>query len=189
MTVALVGALVTCVLLFLDLFTKGLADVFLKHLEGANDTPYFLNIIRWNYVQNDGIAWSSFGKSPIVMFVITALTGVMIVAIGVLFFTYFKKNTPARMALAVIEAGAIGNFVDRVVRGGLVRDFINIRFLLPEYTCNFADMCVVLGAIALIVIILFIGPHSAFPITKKWREEAKKLEEAEKKGKKGKKKS
>lgn len=174
MIIALVGALIVFVLLFIDLLTKALAQAF---LEGAPVGDMFLGFARLEFQRNDGIAWSMFDKNPIAMTVVTALTVVMIVAIGVAYFTVAKKNTPARIALAVIEAGAIGNLVDRLCLD-YVRDFIHIDLILPAYTCNVADMYIVLGAIALVIIILFIGKDAAFPITKKWRAQAK-AEDAE----------
>lgn len=172
MTVALVGGLISLILLGIDLLTKALADGF-----NVQQTDYFLGIMRLKNERNPGIAWSMFGNNPVAMNIITAITILMIIGIAVLYFTYFKKNTPARITLAVIEAGAVGNLIDRLYFGE-VRDFINIKFLLPEYTCNLADMFIVLGAIALVIIILFIGKDSAFPLTKKWREEAKAEEAA-----------
>ncbi|MDE7296898.1 MAG: signal peptidase II, partial [Clostridia bacterium] len=172
------------ILLFVDLLTKAIAFAVQVH-----QPDMFLGIVKLDCVMNPGIAWGVLGENPPAMVAITVLTGFMAVGIAVLFFTYFKHNTPARMALAAIEAGAIGNFIDRVYFEDGVRDFIEVDFLLPHYTCNFADMCIVLGAIALIFIILFIGKESAFPLTKKWREEAKREEALrhEKKAKKAKK--
>lgn len=183
MTIALVGGLIALILLFLDLASKAVAFAVNVHQPNM-----FLGIVRLDCVMNSGIAWGTFGENPPAMLAITILTAFMAAGIVVLFFTYFKHNTPARIALAAIEAGAIGNFIDRVCFGA-VRDFIEIDFLLPHYTCNFADMCIVLGAIALIFIILFIGKEAAFPLTKKWREESKLEEELrrEKKAKKAKK--
>ena len=113
-----------------------------------------------------------------VMDLVTAITGVMIVGIAVLFFTAFKRNKPARVCLAIIEAGAIGNFIDRVCLT-YVRDFIDVKkvWFIPGYVCNVADICIMVGAVVLIFVILFIGKSAVFPLTKKWREEGKKEDE------------
>ncbi|MDE5897228.1 MAG: signal peptidase II [Clostridia bacterium] len=179
MIIALTGILVTGILLFIDLFTKALAQAY---LEGAKVGDMFLGIVRLEFQRNDGIAWSMFDKNPVAMTIVTILTIVMIIAIAVAYFTLARKNAPARIALAVIEAGAIGNLVDRLCLN-YVRDFIHIDLILPAYTCNVADMYIVLGAIVLVFIILFIGKDAAFPITKKWREEAKAEEAAAEKKK------
>ena len=164
MIAALTGTLIVCVLLFIDLLTKALAHVYLS---GA--TPVrFLGIIGLDFHMNSGIGFGIADKNPVAMAIITPLTVVMIVAIAVAYFTLAKKNMPARVTLAVIEAGAIGNLIDRLYFGAV-----------PEYICNIADMFIVLGAIALVFIILFIGKDAAFPITKKWRAEAKAAEAEE----------
>lgn len=168
---ALLCGLLFAVLLFVDLLTKMFA-----HAANVNQSEYFLGYVKLKYVKNEGMMFSILDKNATGMAVVTALTVVMIVGIAVLFFTLFRRNKPVRAALAVIEAGAVGNLVDRLCLG-YVRDFINVKALIfPEYTANIADICIMAGAIALVFMILFIGPHAAFPITKKWREEAKVLE-------------
>jgi len=56
--------------------------------------------------------------------------------------------TPQRVGLALVAAGAAGNLIDRVVRGGLVVDFIHfhidsIGFVWPDF--NVADIGVTCG--------------------------------------------
>lgn len=166
---ALICVFICFVLLAADLITKAFA-----HAANVFQADYFLDLVRLKYLSNSGMAFSIFSKNSDAMIAVTVLTVVMIIGIAVLFFTAFKHNTPARVALAVIEAGAVGNLVDRLCLG-YVRDFIDVRTFLfiPGYTCNIADIYIVIGAIALVIILLFIGKSAAFPITKKWREEAK----------------
>ena len=102
------------------------------------------------------------------------------VGIPVLSFTAFKKNHPAQVCLAFIEGGAIGNFIDRLcVKNAegvaVVRDFVDLtRFGFAN--CNVADFFITFAAVTLVIILLFIGPQSAFPLKKEWRDEAKKEE-------------
>ena len=56
--------------------------------------------------------------------------------------------TPQRVGLALVAAGAAGNLVDRIVRGGLVVDFIHfhidkLNFVWPDF--NVADIGVTCG--------------------------------------------
>ena len=177
---AVLSGLVLFLLLFVDLFTKAWAAA-----EDVQQSDYFLGIIRLYYTTNEGMAYSLFANNPTAMTVITVLTVFLIIGIGVIFFTLFKGNPPAQMCLAIIESGAIGNLVDRLYFG-YVRDFLDISPIGFGY-CNPADWCISLGAVALVFIILFIGPSSLFPLTKEWREEAKRLDEEKKKAKKAKK--
>lgn len=173
MIVALIGGLVMLVLLALDLILKAWAYAY-----RVSQPNYFLGFIRINYLPggNTGIAWGLFGNTPAAMIVITILTIVMIGAIGVLFFTVFKKNTAGRICLAVIEAGAVGNLVDRLCLG-YVRDFVDVS-PIGFNICNFADFYITFGAVALLIIILFVGKDAVIPLGK-YRKQAKEEEERE----------
>lgn len=171
MTVALIGGLVVFSLLFVDLFTKMWA-----YAAQVMQPNYFLGFIRLFYLEggNKGFAFGMGSDTPWLMVLVTIFTVVMIVGIGVLFFTVFKKNTPARMTLAVIEAGALGNLVDRLCLG-YVRDFVDVR-PIGFGICNFADFYITFGAVALLVIILFIGPDAIVPLGK-WRKQERARED------------
>lgn len=166
---ATIAGIVFLLLLFVDQITKAWAEA-----EQVRDADYFLGIIKLTYTTNPGMAFSWFSQNYAAMVVITILTIFMIIGIAVVFFTLFKKNPPAQMCLAIIEAGAIGNLIDRLYFGH-VRDFLDVS-PLHFGICNPADFYITLGAVALVFIILFIGPSALFPLTKKWREEAKILE-------------
>lgn len=168
MIISLVSIIVMLVFLFIDQISKAWA-----YVARISQKDFFLGVIRFSYLPggNKGMAFGIFGTNPTAMKLVTAFTVVMIVAIAVLFYTVFKRNKPAQIALAVIEAGAIGNLIDRCILG-TVRDFIDVS-PLHFGVCNVADFCVTFGAVALVIIILFIGKSAFFPLKKKWREEAK----------------
>lgn len=184
---AVIAGIVMLLLLFVDQITKAWAAAAAKDIAGSQAladngvvlSDFFLGIIRIYYDTNPGMAYSLFSDNRTAMVIITILTVFMIIGIALLFFTLFKKNPPAQMCLAVIESGAIGNLIDRLYFGH-VRDFLDLN-PLHFGVCNPADFCITLGAVALVFIIFFIGPSSMFPLTKKWRKEAKRLEEEKKK--------
>lgn len=171
--ISLIALLILLVLLFIDLITKAWA-------EATNVSQTFIpGFMNFRFVKNTGIAFSLFDDNRNAMIFITCLTVVMIVGIGVLFFTVFKKNVPAQIVLAIIEAGAIGNLVDRVCLS-YVRDFADVSSI-GFGVCNIADFYVTFGAVALVIIILFIGKDAVYPLKKSWREQ-KQQEEAGQKG-------
>lgn len=173
---AVIAGIVFLLLLFVDQITKAAAEA-----ADVKQSEYFLGIIRLWATVNEGMAFSFFSQNYTAMVIITILTVFMIIGIAVLFFTLFKKNPPAQVCLAIIEAGAIGNLIDRLYFGH-VRDFLDVS-PLRFGICNPADFYITFGAIALVFVILFIGSSSMFPLKKSWREEAKRLE-AEKEEKK-----
>lgn len=164
--VSLSGALVMFVLLFIDLITKAWAEG-----TNAQQTEFFLGLARIYYTRNPGIAYGLFGGNETAMIIVTALTVVMILVIAVVFFTLFRHNAPVRITLAVIEAGAVGNLVDRLLLG-YVRDFIDIS-RVGFGVANLADFFIVLGAVVLVFLLLFIGEDALLPLKKEWRERAR----------------
>lgn len=171
---ALLYALIACSALFLDQITKLVSFYFVPKGD------YFPIIDGWlgiSHVENDAIAYGIGSGNHAFMVVIMIVTALLMVGIPALAFTVFRKNRPAQVCLAVIEGGAAGNFIDRLfVRNAqgiaVVRDFVDLtRFGFAN--CNVADFFVTLGAVALVIVILFIGPQAVFPLKKTWREEAK----------------
>lgn len=184
MTAALVGGIVMLALLFCDLLTKAIAAAFLA---GGAKVPVIPGFLQFAYYENDGFAFGLGSKTPWLMVIVTILTVVMIIGIAVLFFTVFKKNRAAQMTLAVIEAGALGNLIDRLCLG-YVRDFADVSAFKPFAVfgsgfnfgiCNLADFFITFGAVALLIILLFVGPDAVIPIGKKRKAEAAKGESAE----------
>lgn len=173
--VALISLVVFGVLLAVDLVTKGWAQRASGDEDGTFLFTFIPGLISFRYVKNTGMAFSWLEDNEDAMTVVTIFTVVLIVALVALFFTVFRRNTPARITLAVIEAGAIGNLIDRLALG-YVRDMVDVS-PLGFGVCNFADFFITFGGVALLVIIAFIGKDSLFPLTKKWREEAKAEEE------------
>ena len=182
----LLFSLIACIALFVDQLTKLIAFYYLP-----NVSSYFPIIPGWlgfSHYENDSIAYGLGNGNPVFMTIVKVLTAVLMVVIPVLSFKAFKDNHPAQICLALIESGAAGNFIDRLfVRGikngevvAVVRDFVDLsKFGFGN--CNIADFCITFGAVALIFILLFIGPQAAFPLKKAWREEAERAEKEERK--------
>ncbi len=174
------------VLLFVDLLTKLLAENFL--VGEAERIPLIPGFLELYFTRNYAIAFGIGEGNKVFMICVTVITVLMVGVIFVLSFTIFRQNKPARVALAFVEAGAVGNLIDRLVLG-YVRDFLNMEAFKPLYfinqnpfnfgVCNIADYFITMGGVALVFIILFIGSSAVFPLKKKWREEAKKREEEE----------
>lgn len=165
MIVTIISAVIFAVMLAVDLITKSIAAA-----TKVAQPDFFLGLVRLHYTENTGMAFSWFSDNESAMTVITLLTIVLIIGIAFVFFTYFKNNTPARITLAFVEAGAIGNLVDRLLLG-YVRDFIDVS-PLHFGVCNIADFCITFGGVVLLIIVLFVGKDALFPLKKEWREQA-----------------
>ena len=172
--VALISLVLFGALLAVDLVTKSWAQRAAGGADGTFLFTFIPGLISFRYVKNTGMAFSLFEDNENAMTVVTIFTVVLIVALVALFFTVFRRNTPARITLAVIVAGAIGNLIDRLALG-FVRDMVDVS-AFGFGVCNFADFFITFGGVALLFIIVFIGKDALFPLTKKWREEAKEEE-------------
>ncbi len=76
-----------------------------------------------------------------------------VVIILVTKFILTKKNDVSiciLISLGLILAGGIGNLIDRIFRGFVV-DYIDITPLIKYPVFNLADMCIVIGCIAVAI--------------------------------------
>ncbi len=137
------------VLLFLcDQATKFATTTALNEFESVNVIGGILSFTRYH---NTGGPWSIFDGAPIFFIIITII-------IFIAEFIYLKKHplkdTMSKISVSLINAGAIGNFVDRIFRGYVV-DMIEVKFIdYPVF--NFADCLIVIGCILLCVYVIFI---------------------------------
>lgn len=125
---------------------------------GNEESPEgsFLSL-SFNYVRNFGAAWGIFSNlSDNIRVPFLAL-----VTIASIFFLcfYFRsippKNYWARFAIILIISGAIGNFLNRIIRGYVI-DWIDVRwrvfgwsYSFPNF--NWADICISTGLILLLI--------------------------------------
>ena len=102
---------------------------------------------------NTGAAFGIFSKS--ITFLI--VTSVLIVCAMILADVILKiKGKIYTMGFSLIIAGAIGNFIDRIWLG-YVRDFIMFDFWKTFPIFNFADCCIVIGAIMVCFHFIFLS--------------------------------
>ena len=100
------------------------------------------NILLFTYVQNRGGAWGIFNNIPLLFIVL-----VPIIVIGLFFYIRNSKNKLEIISVCMVIGGALGNYIDRLIRGYVV-DFIDFR-IWPVF--NIADIFVVVGGILLIL--------------------------------------
>lgn len=120
---------------------------------GTKDFIKFGNvdILGFNYVENTGAAFSSFSGARVFLIVLTSL---MIIALSVWAVRDKNKHPFMMVSTAAVIAGGVANLIDRI-RLGYVIDYFEVR-IFNFAIFNFADVCVVLGAICLVVYIVFM---------------------------------
>lgn len=135
----------------IDRVTKSIAEANITGSEiirviTAGDT----NILAFSLHKNTGAAFSSFTGKTVALAVVTAI---VMVAVCIYFHRMKRRHPLMTVSLAMVVGGGVGNFIDRVFQG-YVTDFI--RLFPFNFIFNFADICVVIGAILLMIYYIFM---------------------------------
>ncbi|MBR3076713.1 MAG: signal peptidase II [Oscillospiraceae bacterium] len=133
-----------------DQITKALVRAKLPYGAAAGDRPLIPGVIGLTWVENEGAAWSMLSG---MRWLFLALVVVFFVAVAVLIRKKWITKPAELWCLAAIGGGALGNGIDRALRG-TVTDMLQTLFMrFPVF--NVADCFITCGAIALIVYVLF----------------------------------
>jgi signal peptidase II len=147
--------LVVLVVVALDRWSKRLVAARIALYDHIQVIP---NVFRLTHTENTGAAFSLFANSPS-HFRTTLLIGFSVVAMLVvlaLLWQQAKGLTLTGVALSLILGGAGGNLWDRIARGRVV-DFLLFYYKQYQWPVfNLADSAIVVGALLLIVEILFV---------------------------------
>lgn len=134
------------VLVIIDRITKYLAVSFLKPVDNVNLVPKALSL---TYVENKGAA---FGIMQNALWFFVIVTVAVLAALTVYVIKKKPESKLFKWSATLVYAGAVGNLIDRIAYGYVV-DMIRVHFFdFPVF--NFADCCVVVGALLLGIYIL-----------------------------------
>jgi signal peptidase II len=134
-----VGFIVAAIVIGVDQLTKAWAVDALAH----GRRIHLVWTLQFKLTYNSGMAFSKgTGLGPL----IGALA--VIVVVGLVVSLRRVSDTMTLLAIGLIIGGALGNIIDRLLRGdawfhGSVIDFIDLQWW-PVF--NVADMCVMIGA-------------------------------------------
>lgn len=117
----------------------------------ATDTIKIIDgVLEFVYVKNTGGAFSILNNST---WLLALVSVVFCVGVAVYFIKEKPENRMFCLAMCLMFGGAVGNAIDRVVRGFVV-DFIKTAFIdFPVF--NIADIAITSGAVLLIIYIMF----------------------------------
>lgn len=146
------------ILPFVTAIVLAAADQLLKKIAEANlvsGTPVKVitagntDILTFSLYRNTGAAFSSFEGKTVFLIIVTT---VMMIALAV----WLVKSKPKKLlpviCIAAVLGGGIGNLIDRIFLGYVVDYIILFPF---TFIFNFADICVVVGAIILGIYFFF----------------------------------
>ena len=128
-------------------------DQFVKYWVSANialgtSHGFIPGLMNLTNLHNDGAAWSILEGQQWFFYLITLAAVVVLACL----MRQWRTNRWKMIALSLIMAGALGNFIDRVHQHYVVDMFELLPINFPVF--NVADSCLTVGVIALIIIIL-----------------------------------
>ncbi len=144
------------------------ASGFAGATNGAKINVYTLidGFLDVDYCENNNGMMSLFDWLPNKDLIFIVATVVILLAIFIYLALSKNRGKWLNFSLALVIAGALGNFIDRIFLE-YVRDMIHViidfgRGEIFPYIFNVADMALVVGAIMLILDILFIDDDALF---------------------------
>lgn len=119
-------------------------------------TPFFNLVLTGNRGMSFGLFNNNAAMNTAVFTVLAA-----VIVIALLVWLRRAHNHVIRIALGMIIGGAIGNVIDRLIRGAVV-DFLDFHLgAWHWYAFNVADAAICLGVIALLLDGLLARPKAA----------------------------
>jgi signal peptidase II len=109
-------------------------------------------ILDLTYLENSGAVFGSFAG---MRWLLIGVTSILIAVCAWGLVRYYQRSRLLCVSLVLILAGGIGNLIDRLFRGGLVVDYLEVK-LFDFAIFNFADCCVVIGMVLFLFYILFV---------------------------------
>lgn len=153
-----------CLLMFFaDLGTKlGMNAYFKGQVNPSNPVKLIPSVLELTLTYNTGAAWGTGAGNPTMRIIFAILSFVVGCVVIYLLAKYFDRLSPwKRYAIYLILAGDWGNFIDRAFYWGQIAgingvvDWISVGNeswpAVFTYVCNWADICLTLGAVILVL--------------------------------------
>lgn len=137
--------IVAIVILIIDQLTKKIITATMNIGDSYEVIPHFLNITSH---RNNGAAWGILSGKMGFFYIITLI----ILAVLIIFYIKETKyNAFMQVAISLLFAGALGNFIDRLFNGEVV-DFIDTNIFGYDFPIfNIADSSLTIGVIFIII--------------------------------------
>ncbi len=140
-------------LFVIDQVSKAVISKNIALMSTRSIIPGFLNL---THVRNTGAVFGFFSQPGNRLFIVLTLAS--LAALGFVVYYFIKADPSQRLmkfSLSLILAGALGNLLDRVLRGYVVDflDFYVKKWHWPAF--NVADSCITIGALLVIYVFFF----------------------------------
>ena len=140
--------IVAIVILIIDQLTKKIITATMNIGDSYEVIPHFLNITSH---RNNGAAWGILSGKMGFFYIITLI---ILVVLIIFYIKETKYNVFMQVAISLLFAGALGNFIDRVFNGEVV-DFIDTNIFGYDFPIfNVADSSLTIGVIFVIIALI-----------------------------------
>lgn len=143
-----VALIIGILIAVLDQIIKYFVSLYLQPIGSVSVID---NLFSLTYVENNGVAFGMFSD---MRWLFVVLTGVIIAIIVAYMFKKRPKEKIFYISTALIIGGGIGNLIDRIFYGYVI-DYLSLSFFPP--VCNFADYCITVGIVILMIYLLFFS--------------------------------
>jgi signal peptidase II len=146
-----------------DQAAKALVRWGLDLHESATIVP---GLVDLTHVQNTGAAFGILNATDFPFKSALMLTVALLAFVAIAYYTarLAAHETFARVGLTMVLAGAIGNLIDRALAGS-VTDFVDLYWGSWHFWAfNVADAAITIGAVLVILDLLFAGRHASRPV-------------------------
>lgn len=159
--------MVTLIVAFVAMIVLTLGDQLIKiwaidNLKGQESMEFIkfgdTKILNLTYLENDGAVFGSFAGMRWVLVAVTAI----LMAFCIFYMVKHRKEKLLVLCMTLIVSGGLGNIIDRLFRGGVVVDYLDVQ-LFDFAIFNFADCCVTIGAALLLIYVLFFDKSDKKP--------------------------
>ncbi|WP_411844010.1 signal peptidase II [Salinicoccus sp. HZC-1] len=144
-------AVLAIFLLGLDQLTKYLV---VQNMEEGESIPVLGKYLAITSHRNSGAAWGMLQGQMIFFYIVT------VIVLAILVYVYFKEaknNLLLQIAIVMLIAGSIGNFIDRILFQEVV-DFVDVLLIFYDFPIfNIADSALTVGVILMLVEFFFMG--------------------------------
>ena len=143
-----ISIFITIVILILDQITKFIITKTMQIGDSFEVIPNFLSITSH---RNNGAAWGILSGKMAFFYIITVIILIILI---VFFIKEAKHNLLMQIAISMLFAGALGNFIDRVLNGEVV-DFVDTYIFSYNFPIfNVADSSLTIGVVLVIIALL-----------------------------------
>ena len=149
---AILAIVIGIILVAVDQLTKLYA---LNVIKPKGTITVIDNFYYFTYVENRGAAFGMMQNKQWFFIIVTLL---IFAAFGYILAKYKIEGKLFFAAVVLIFGGGVGNLIDRIFRGYVV-DFLQFSFFSP--VCNVADYFITVGAVLLVISVLFCKKNIA----------------------------